>query len=221
MDISQVSGSSPSGSTQAKRETLGKDDFLKLLMAQLSKQDPLSPMDSQAFVAQLAQFANVEQLQAQSQRLDALVLAQTSANQLQSTSLVGKEAVFRSDSVEWNGSKSVDLSGQVSEHADVVTVTIRDAKGTAVRTIQMADQAAGPFSLVWDGRDNSGKSVPAGRYGVSVVAANVNGQNVPADSWGRGRIRGVSFESGFAEVLLGNGRALKLSDVLQVSETST
>lgn len=41
---------------------MGKDEFLKLLVAQMKNQDPLNPMDGQQMAAQLAQFSSVEQL---------------------------------------------------------------------------------------------------------------------------------------------------------------
>lgn len=48
--------------TQNDLKNLGKDEFLKLLVAQLQNQDPLSPLKNEAFVAQLATFSSLEQL---------------------------------------------------------------------------------------------------------------------------------------------------------------
>ena len=70
----------PGTQTTNKNASLGKDDFLKLLVAQLSHQDPLSPQTDTAFVAQLAQFAQLEQSQNQS----------TTLSQIQ-TSLLGQK----------------------------------------------------------------------------------------------------------------------------------
>ncbi|MEX0746384.1 MAG: flagellar hook capping FlgD N-terminal domain-containing protein, partial [Rhodothermales bacterium] len=52
----------PGASTQAGGSTLGKNEFLRLLVAQISNQDPLNPMEGHEFAAQLAQFTSVEQL---------------------------------------------------------------------------------------------------------------------------------------------------------------
>ena len=50
-------------STAKSNQSLGKDDFLKLLVTQLQSQDPLNPMDDKEFIAQMAQFTSLEQMQ--------------------------------------------------------------------------------------------------------------------------------------------------------------
>ena len=61
-------------------DELGKDSFLKLLTTQLQYQDPLNPMENSEFVAQLAQFSSLEQLQGLSDGMESLYLVNMSMN---------------------------------------------------------------------------------------------------------------------------------------------
>lgn len=75
--ISSLTGSNNSNSSSSSSAATGpqadKDLFMKLLVAQLKNQDPLSPQDGTAFVAQLAQFNSLEQLTNIRQSIDELV----------------------------------------------------------------------------------------------------------------------------------------------------
>jgi flagellar basal-body rod modification protein FlgD len=68
---------------------LGKDDFLKLMIAQLNNQNPLEPQANAEFVAQLAQFSQVEGIQNMSKGFESLSNSYKSSQALQASSLVG------------------------------------------------------------------------------------------------------------------------------------
>ncbi len=73
--------------------TLGQDEFLTLLVAQLQNQDPLNPTDATEFTAQLAQYSQLEQLFNLNDAMDGLSAAQTSSQKVSALSLIGKEVV--------------------------------------------------------------------------------------------------------------------------------
>lgn len=75
----------------AQKETLGKDDFLKLLVMQLKNQDPLEPLKNEEFVAQLAQFNSLEQMINLNKSFESLLALQSMT---QASTLIGKQVAW-------------------------------------------------------------------------------------------------------------------------------
>jgi len=215
---STPSGATPPSSSAAQgSNALGKDQFLKLLMAQLANQDPTAPADSQAFVAQLAQFASVESLNTMSGQLNTLVVAQASANQLSTAGLVGKDVAYQSNGVQLISGQTTTINATLAGAASSVTAVVKDSSGRTVRTLRQGATPAGPVSIPWDGRDDNGNPLAAGAYTVSLVAADASGKAVTASTSGTGRVTGVSFEDGVPELLV-NGGKVKLADVTEIRQ---
>jgi flagellar basal-body rod modification protein FlgD len=84
MNIGAIAGAADAGGSSA---SLGLQDFMKILLTQLTYQDPLKPMDNQAFMAQMAQFTSLEQSQRLNDKVQQLIENQAA---LQSIGLVGR-----------------------------------------------------------------------------------------------------------------------------------
>lgn len=89
----QSIGSTPS--TPASQASLGQDDFLRILTTQLSYQDPLKPLDNQQFMAQMAQFASLEQSRTLNGNVESLLTIQAAT---QSIGLIGRTVEIATDS---------------------------------------------------------------------------------------------------------------------------
>jgi flagellar basal-body rod modification protein FlgD len=200
----------------APTKDLGKDEFLRLLTTQLANQDPLSPMDNQAFIAQLAQFASVEQLRDVGQRLDTLLVAQAAANQMSTATLVGKDVRFRTSSVELVAGQPASITATLPSAAEV-TAAIRDATGRTVRTLPLGHRSAGDLAVAWDGHDERGTPMPAGSYTVEISGVTRDGSRIAAELRASGRVTGVEFTDGAARLLVGTTR-VPLPDVLEIHQ---
>lgn len=88
-------GAVPDSSTTLRNVGLGQEDFLRVLLAQLSFQDPLKPLDNQEFVAQMAQFTNLELTRQQNDRVETLLAIQVAT---QAIGLIGKTVEVNTDS---------------------------------------------------------------------------------------------------------------------------
>lgn len=220
MAISSVSGNSGSTGTEPLTQggsALGKDAFLKLLVAQLSHQDPLKPTDSTQMVSQLAQFSALEQAVAQTQKLDLLSAQLTGVSNSQATDLVGKQVTVRGKQIAYDGVSPTGVGVTLSGPTTTTTVTIRDASGKAVRTMEMGPHPAGTMPITWDGKDDKGNPVPAGSYTCEVNAKDDNGNAVTASQDVTGTVVKVSFDKGYPELVLDSGATAPVSDLVSVA----
>ncbi|MES1206971.1 MAG: flagellar hook assembly protein FlgD [Pseudomonadota bacterium] len=203
----------PTTLTRGGSAAMGKNEFLKLLVAQLANQDPTKPQDSSQFVAELAQFSALEQQQNPVSRLDTLLLGQATANQTSASSFIGKDVTYR-------GTGGVSSTASLPVPADKVTVAVADSTGRVVRTIQLGAHDAGDVAVNWDGRDDHGILVPAGDYTMAPAAFDADGKAVPVAVTSAGTVSGVAFEAGVPHLKVG-GSLIKMSDVTSINERKT
>jgi flagellar basal-body rod modification protein FlgD len=215
---STVAQTNSTATPQAKDKTqLNKDDFMKLLIAQLKNQDPNAPVDAKEFVTQLSQLTSVEQLTNMSTQLKSLQMATTSLVNNQASGFVGKM-------VEANGEKLYlgDLGGassavSLTNMAETVTVTVRDDKGEVQRTLKLNGVKPGLTPVSWDGNNDKGERVKAGSYTMSVEAKDKNGQPVVSSAQIAGVVSSVSYENGFPELVVGDAR-VALANVTSIKQ---
>jgi flagellar basal-body rod modification protein FlgD len=198
-------------------QKLGKDEFLKLLMAQLGNQDPTAPTDSQAFVAQLAHFVSLELQQNANSNLEKILIAQASQNQTAMANFVGRDVVFKSDTIQLPDGGSAVAGAHISAPAKNVTAVVVDSNGKSVRTMQLGPHQAGSMTVTWDGRDDAGRRLEAGEYKLRVTAQDEKTKSVAVEQRGSGHVTGLAYVDGVAMLKLGEMR-VKVSDIVEVNE---
>jgi flagellar basal-body rod modification protein FlgD len=197
---------------------MGKDAFLKLLVAQISHQDPLKPMDDTAFVAQLAQFSSLEQSIGINKRLDDLAAQERAAGNTQLAALVGKSVTLKGNTVSIDGSTiAAPVSFTLGGAATSVDVSIADSTGKTVRTMHLGARSAGLLQGVWDGRDDTGLAQPAGTYQVIVTAKSAAGGSVDVSQEATGVLQSIDFAGNSPKLELTSGVSAPASDLLRIN----
>lgn len=210
--IESINNNSNPGLSALQADTVGKDEFLQMMIAQLKNQDPLNPLDGTDFTAQLAQFSSLEQLVNMNDQMQNLNLYQSSLNNAESVNLIGKEVTAQGDTIKADG-LSVDLMYNLSGNAQKVTIKIYDEGGSLVKTLEPGSQKEGKNSIAWD---SSGFAT--GNYTFEVSANNANGDSIPAYTEIQGRVTGVTFMNG-SPYLFVNGQEIPFGKVNSVNES--
>ncbi len=163
-----------------KSKDLGQADFLRLMTEQLKNQDPLKPLESTAFLGQLAQFSTVQGIQDMQQSMGLVANVMESDQALRAAALVGHNALVQTETVNLAAGTTVD--GVVATpSAGNVTVEISDVSGRLVRRMSIDAASSGEQAFAWDGRDDAGNAMAPGQYRIKATLGTGNAaQALPA-----------------------------------------
>ena len=216
--------------------SLGRDEFLKLLVAQLRNQDPLNPMDGKDMAAQLAQFSSVEQLLKLNDSFDTQTAAQKAiadsiaalqeeqkAANADLTSLiegqtalatVGKTAVTNGNDmfVDHNGKGTVLIDTGTLTGGAVVTATGPNGE-THTAGISRVTAGQSAFEASELGFE---PPLKAGKYTYNVKVATDGGPYQSVKTYTTGRITGMRYEHGNPILIIGDTLSLPMSKLTQI-----
>ena len=217
----QSTQSSQIASALGNKSGLDQNAFLKLLVAQMKNQDPLKPMDNTDFVAQLAQFSNLEQVMGINSRLDTLAAQGQGLQNTQVADLVGKTVTVNGSKVTLDGSGTgAPFAFSLAAPSAQTTITVTDAAGNVVRTIDGGNRPGGLVKMAWDGKSDAGVQQLAGSYTVSIAAQSSTGAPVSVTQNGTGVVQAIAFKGGKPQVQLDNGLSAPVSDLLDIQSTT-
>jgi flagellar basal-body rod modification protein FlgD len=196
---------------------MGKDDFLKILVAQLQAQNPLDPQDPNEFTAQLAQFSSLEQLMNMNQTIQSLILYSASQSNNLALMFVGKNILAAGDTFSYKTSETQpEMIYKLASDAETVNITVYDEEGNIVKTINLTNQGAGEHRIEFDGLDNNNSPLPDGNYRFEVSAKDADGNDITTSTYIMGLVERIVFENGYTYLIV-NGERISISDVTEVS----
>ena len=205
-----------STATQAGRSNLVSnfETFLQLLTTQLKNQDPLSPLDSNDFTAQLTQMAGVEQQLLTNDLLQALI-NQGSGGLDTAVNYIGKQITAAGSATRLQDG-SASWSYELATAAADARLEILDSTGAVVWSGDAPELGAGVHDFQWDGQSSTGAQLPDdGVYTLRVSATTGSGQVVDSQVLIRGIVTAVELYNGEPYVTVG-GSIIPLSQVISV-----
>lgn len=205
MNIQGINPALTQQTSQAQgKSSLGQQEFLQLLVAQMRNQDPVNPMDGAEFASQLAQFNSVEQLISVNDGLDQLAMSQdlmgSSLTNSMAASLTGKDIRALSDQVFLSSEGEAEINFKLNDSATDVEIIVRTASGAEVRRESLSGIPSGDSAWTWDGLNNNGERMGEGDYTVEVVAKN-----------GDNNVGALTFIEGFASKVRYTSQGVYLS----------
>lgn len=204
----------PSKKTAASTVEDAQNRFMTLLVTQMRNQDPLNPLDNAQVTSQLAQLSTVTGIDKLNMTLEALQGSYQASQSLQAANMIGHGILVPGSSVQLVGGKAI-LGVDVTEPADNVQITIRNASGVAVRKIDLGAQDIGTVPLAWDGMTDSGATAADGAYSFE-IAATRDGKSVASTALSFGEVASVTTGAQGVQLNVPGVGTVKLADIRQI-----
>ncbi|HXE56364.1 MAG TPA: flagellar hook assembly protein FlgD [Gemmatimonadales bacterium] len=188
--------SEPTPPGRVVKKTLGKDEFLELLVTQLKHQDPLSPLEPHEFAAQLAEFSGLEQMvqlnEAFERQAELHAEAVLSLRTAMGASLIGRTVTASGNHVIVGDDGVARFSVDVGGSGGAATVTVYDASGRAVVTRALGAVPGGRRTLEVD----LGPDLAPGAYTYALTVDGPGDAAVSVTTYTTGVVDGVHFQDG-------------------------
>jgi flagellar basal-body rod modification protein FlgD len=174
-----------------KDQTLGIEEFLTLMTAQLKNQDPMKPLEGTEFISQLATFGTVSGVQEMKESMELLATSLRSTQTLNGSSMLGRQILVEADSLTHTQGGTVSGELEVPAGTTSLQVRITDSTGAVVREMTL-DTAQGTRTFTWDGLKTNGQPAESDTYDIEAVAT-VAGQSGSLPLMLSGRVSSVSI----------------------------
>lgn len=214
LNAANSSLASKSSATAATNAASQQDRFLTLLVTQMKNQDPLNPMDNAQVTTQLAQISTVTGVDKLNTTLQALSASMAAAQSMQASSMIGHGVLAEGTGMALTNSQAIG-GVQLSSAVDNLRVTIRDAAGATIRTLDMGAQKAGIVHVAWDGKMDSGAVAPDGGY-TFAAEGMVSGNKTKPTTLAFGTVNSVTQATDGAMLDVGNLGSIALTKVKQI-----
>lgn len=215
MILDAISSAPTTGTAATDRAGIADnfDTFLQILTTQLKNQNPLEPLDTNEFTAQLVQFSQVEQQIKQNDNLESIAKLSAASAATNAVGFIGKR-VEVSTTLADKTDGAAKWSYTAAEDAKAASFTIRDADGKVVWTGEQ-DISKGRNDFVWDGRNTDGVEQPDGKYTLSISATNADDKAIAVNVTTQTTIDGVDF-NGEEPLLLAGDTAISLGAIKRI-----
>ncbi|MFZ9500948.1 MAG: flagellar hook assembly protein FlgD [Beijerinckiaceae bacterium] len=165
-----------SDTTKAPKTTLGQEDFLKLMTAQLSNQDPFQPQSNDQMIAQMAQFSTVSGITQLNNTMTS-ISTQIAENRIATAAnFIGKTVLVPGNVALADDTGSISGAVDLPKDATNLNVQITKENGEVVKSLNLGAHAAGLVGFSWDGKDDQGKQVGAARYLIKATMTSGGAQ---------------------------------------------
>lgn len=214
--VTQALLASTNGAAKATTSatTDAQDRFLKLLTTQLKNQDPLNPMDNAQMTSQLAQISTVDGIEKLNATLQKLLSSSADSEALQAAALVGHQVMIAGNGMSLTDAGAVG-GVELAANADQVAVTIKDANGIVMNTVNLGRLDAGVHNFVWDGKTDAGVQAVNGSYSISVTATQ-GADTVGAAALQLAGVQNINRSSQGVSLNLGALGLVTLNDIKQI-----
>lgn len=203
------------GDSKQNKE-LGQKDFMKLLLAQMQSQDPTNPQDNGDFIAQMAQFSQLDGITKLNDSFDKITNQIRSSQALQASALVGRTVQVQSQFGTLDSTKGIEGNLVLPDTARNVSVSMVNSKGEIVKQFELGNFTAGKVPFKWDGTDSAGIRVPQGEYEICAEGI-IDGKLTRFPTWVGFNVDSVSLAGGTVSLNLGDHGTVNISQVLEIS----